>query len=228
MTSKQDSFDFGDWKAKPWEAVQAPMTVGNKAGTAVNLELLKDIGKKISTIPSDFNIHPQLKKIFQARLTSIETGEHIDMATAEALAFATLLNEGFSVRLSGQDVERGAFSQRHAILVDQKKVYNYRPIMNVLPENERTPDRFTVVNSHLSEYGALGFEYGYSITNPNCLTIWEAEFGDFANGAQIIIDNYIASGESKWDVQTGLVVLLPHGMDGQGPEHSSGRMERYL
>ncbi|EAR96872.1 oxoglutarate dehydrogenase (succinyl-transferring), E1 component (macronuclear) [Tetrahymena thermophila SB210] len=227
MTSKEESFNVADWKAKPWEVVDVMQTGGMK-GTAFDLNMLKDIGKKICEIPTDFNIHPQLKKIFQARQQSVETGEHIDMATAEALAFATLLTEGFNIRISGQDVERGTFSQRHAVLNDQVSVKKIKPILQCLPENQRNDQRFTVVNSHLSEYGVLGFEYGYSITNPNCLTIWEGQFGDFANGAQIIIDNYLASGEAKWNVQTGLVVLLPHGMDGQGPEHSSGRMERFL
>jgi 2-oxoglutarate dehydrogenase E1 component len=148
------------------------------------------------------------------------------MATAEALAFASILKGGYGVRLSGQDVERGTFSQRHAVLIDQETQKKFKPIRNCLPENEGR--RFTVSNSHLSEFGVLGFEYGYSITDPNTLVLWEAQFGDFANEAQVIIDNFIASGEAKWKIPTSLVMLLPHGMDGQGPEHSSGRLERFL
>lgn len=148
------------------------------------------------------------------------------MATAESLAFASLLNNGFSVRLSGQDVERGTFSHRHAVLIDQKTEDKFYPIKNILTKNSNIV--FSVNNSHLSEFGALGFEYGYSISNQNYLTIWEAQFGDFANGAQVMIDNFISSGELKWGVQSGLVLLLPNGMDGQGPEHSSARMERYF
>lgn len=182
MRSKEESFNVADWKAKPWEVVNMIQTGGMK-GTSFDADLLKDIGKKICEVPAGFNIHPQLKKIFQARAQSIETGEHIDMATAEALAFSTLLTEGYNIRISGQDVERGTFSQRHAVLNDQVSVKKIKPVLQCLPEGQRKDERFTVVNSHLSEYGVLGFEYGYSITNPNCLTIWEGQFGDFANGA---------------------------------------------
>lgn len=144
------------------------------------------------------------------------------MATMESLAFASLLKEGFDVRLSGQDVERGTFSHRHAVLSDQKIDREKFTFLKTI--NPKT----TICNSHLSEFGVMGFEYGYSITNPNCLVIWEAQFGDFANVAQIMIDNFVVSGETKWGVQSALVLNLPHGMDGQGPEHSSARLERFL
>ena len=140
----------------------------------------------------------------------------------ESLAFGTLLHQGYGVRLSGQDVERGTFSHRHAYISDQEKdVSKFLFLKQISP-------KITVSNSHLSEYGVLGFEYGYTITNPNYLTIWEAQFGDFANGASIMIDNYIVAAEPKWGIQSGIVMNLPHGMDGQGPEHSSARLERYL
>ena len=156
----------------------------------------------------------------------IETGEGIDWGFAEALAFATLLVEGNHVRLSGQDVERGTFSHRHAVVHDQENGQRYCPLDHVI--SNQNAEMFTVSNSSLSEFGVLGFEMGYSMENPNSLVIWEAQFGDFANGAQVIFDNFLSSGEAKWLRQTGLVVLLPHGYDGQGPEHSSGKLERYL
>jgi 2-oxoglutarate dehydrogenase E1 component len=156
----------------------------------------------------------------------IETGEGLDWATAESLAFATLLVEGNHVRLSGQDVERGTFSHRHSVLHDQNTGAKYCPLDNVLMNQEE--EMFTVSNSSLSEFAVLGFELGYSMENPNSLVCWEAQFGDFANGAQVIFDQFLSSGESKWLRQAGLVVMLPHGYDGQGPEHSSARLERYL
>lgn len=167
-----------------------------------------------------------IKKIYDQRKESIEAGTGIDFATAESLAFGMLLKEGFNVRFSGQDVERGTFSHRHAVLVDQKTNRKYYPMHSLLEEKDHL--NYQIENSLLSEYAVLGYEYGYSITNPNTLCIWEAQFGDFANGAQIVIDNYISSGETKWGVESGLVLNLPHGMDGQGPEHSSARMERFL
>ncbi len=166
-------------------------------------------------IPSTFNIHPTIKKIYELRKKSIEIGEGIDFGTAESLAFGSLLNEGFNVRLSGQDVERGTFSHRHAVLTDQQTEERYVPLHSLLNPNDKW--RFQIENSFLSEYAAMGFEYGYALTNPNTLTIWEGQFGDFANGSQIIVDNYLTSGESKWTVQNGIVINLPHGMDGQGP-----------
>lgn len=184
---------------------------------------MSDVFKKVTTWPKDFNIHPTIKKIFDERIKNFNNNENLDWATMESLAFGTLLAEGYGVRLSGQDVERGTFSHRHALISDQQKdIEKFNFYKSISPEN------VTITNSHLSEYGVSGFEYGYSVTNPNFLTIWEAQFGDFANGAATIVDNYLVSGESKWGNQSGLVFNLPHGMDGQGPEHSSGRLERFL
>ena len=169
-------------------------------------------------------MHPRLRRVIQQRRKAIEEGSGIDWATAEHLAFASLLVEGFPVRLSGEDVGRGTFSQRHAVIYDQTTEEKYIPLLHLKPKQAS----IEVIDSILSEEGVLGFEYGYSLADPNCLTIWEAQFGDFANGAQVYYDQFISSGESKWLRLCGLVNLLPHGYEGQGPEHSSARLERFL
>ncbi|CAG8472073.1 5523_t:CDS:2 [Racocetra fulgida] len=192
--------------------------------TGSTLESLKHIGQVISSYPNNFHVHSGLVRMLKARAKSIEDGENIDWSTAESLAFGSLLLEGKHVRLSGQDVERGTFSQRHAVLHDQENESQYVPLNDLRPGQAR----YVVCNSSLSEFGTLGFELGYSLVDPNSLILWEAQFGDFVNNAQCIIDQFISSGEKKWLQRTGLVVLLPHGYDGQGPEHSSGRIERFL
>ncbi|CAG9314202.1 unnamed protein product [Blepharisma stoltei] len=194
--------------------------------TGVKVERLKEIGIKCSSLPESINAHPGVKKLYKNRLASIEKGQDIDWPTAEALAWGSILTiEKYPVRLSGQDVERGTFSQRHAIIQDQKiDLQKYIPLRHI----DDSQSLFYAINSHLSEYAALGFEYGYSLNNPNALVMWEAQFGDFANGAQIVIDQFISSGEVKWGQPSGLVLLLPHGYDGQGSEHSNARLERFL
>jgi 2-oxoglutarate dehydrogenase E1 component len=192
--------------------------------TGVDLGKLREIGQKITTVPPGFHLHRTLNRFFENRRKSIETGANIDWATAEALAICSLLLDGNKVRLSGQDSERGTFSQRHAVLIDQETEERYTPF-NHLHEGQA---RFEVINSMLSEEAVLGFEYGYSLAEPNALTMWEAQFGDFANGAQVVFDQFISSGERKWLRMSGLVCLLPHGYEGQGPEHSSARLERFL
>jgi len=192
--------------------------------TGVAIATLKDIGEKITALPPDFHLHRTLNRFLENRRKAIETGANIDWATGEALAFSSLLLEGHRVRLSGQDSERGTFSQRHSVLIDQETEQRYTPF-NHLADGQ---GRFEVINSMLSEEAVLGFEYGYSLAEPNALTLWEAQFGDFANGAQVIFDQFISSGERKWLRMSGLVCLLPHGYEGQGPEHSSARLERFL
>ncbi|GFY83622.1 2-oxoglutarate dehydrogenase, E1 component [Actinidia rufa] len=215
-----------DWLSAYWTGYKSPEQISRVRNTGVKPEILKNVGKAITTLPENFKPHRAVKKIFADRAQVIETGEGIDWGFAEALAFATLLVEGNHVRLSGQDVERGTFSHRHAVLHDQETGDIYCPLDHVVMNQDE--EMFTVSNSSLSEFGVLGFELGYSMEHPNQLVIWEAQFGDFANGAQVIFDNFLSSGEAKWLRQTGLVVLLPHGYDGQGPEHSSARVERYL
>src|SRR6201981_3978598 len=192
--------------------------------TGVALATLKEIGAKITAIPQGFHLHRTLQRFLDNRRKAVEIGEGIDWSTAEALAFCSLLLEGRPVRLSGQDTERGTFSQRHSVLIDQDNEDRYIPF-NHLGERQA---RFEVINSMLSEEAVLGFEYGYSLAEPNALTLWEAQFGDFANGAQVVFDQFVSSGERKWLRMSGLVCLLPHGYEGQGPEHSSARLERFL
>jgi 2-oxoglutarate dehydrogenase E1 component len=192
--------------------------------TGVEIAKLKEIGDKITTLPPGFHLHRTLNRFFDSRRKSIETGANIDWSTGEALAFCSLLLEGHKVRLSGQDSERGTFSQRHSVLHDQENDNRYTPFAH-LGEGQA---RFEVINSMLSEEAVLGFEYGYSLAEPDTLTLWEAQFGDFANGAQVLFDQFISSGERKWLRMSGLVCLLPHGYEGQGPEHSSARLERFL
>lgn len=215
-----------DWLAAYWAGFKGPEQLSRIRNTGVKPEILKEVGKSLVTIPEDFSAHRGIKRVYDARLQAIESEKGLDWAMAESLAFATLLVEGNHVRLSGQDVERGTFSHRHAVIHDQKTGDKYTPLNRVLPHQAK--DMFSISNSSLSEFGVLGFELGYSMENPNSLVLWEAQFGDFANGAQVIFDQFLSSGESKWLRQTGLVCLLPHGYDGQGPEHSSARWERFL
>jgi 2-oxoglutarate dehydrogenase E1 component len=207
-----------------WSPINLPK--GDIRNTGISVDRLKVLGYKMSTLPPNFNAHANIMKLYKQREQSIMRESGIDWGTGEALAWASLLvDDKTHVRISGEDVERGTFSHRHSVLKDQSvNGKKYTPLQNL----DKDQAKFTAVNSLLSEYGVLGFEYGYSIANPNSLVIWEAQFGDFANGAQIIFDQFICSGEAKWGQQTGLVVLLPHGYDGQGAEHSCGRMERLL
>ena len=192
--------------------------------TGVDIGTLKEIGRKITTLPADFHLHRTLNRFLDSRRKSIETGLNIDWATGEALAICSLLLDGNRVRLSGQDSERGTFSQRHSVLTDQETEQPYTPFNHLSPDQAR----YEVINSMLSEEAVLGFEYGFSLAEPSALTMWEAQFGDFANGAQVLFDQFISSGERKWLRMSGLVCLLPHGYEGQGPEHSSARLERFL
>jgi 2-oxoglutarate dehydrogenase E1 component len=224
--SLKAEFDPKNWRSPTYHSVVDYTKLGRLSRTGVDSSDLKEIGQKLTNIPEGFTLHHTIKKIYDQRRKAFETGTGLDFAMAESLAFGSLLNEGFNVRLSGQDVERGTFSQRHAVVVDQKTDEKYFPLTSLLSEEDKW--RCQIGNSILSEYAVMGFEYGYALTNPNTLTIWEAQFGDFANGAQIVIDNYLTSGESKWNVQNSLVLNLPHGNDGAGPEHSSARVERFL
>ncbi|MFL5097990.1 MAG: 2-oxoglutarate dehydrogenase E1 component [Xanthobacteraceae bacterium] len=215
-----------DWLDGRWAGFKAARDAEEprRGDTGVAVEELKEIGRKITAVPKDFHVHRTIQRFLDARAKTIETGDGIDWSTAEALAICSLLAEGFPVRLSGQDTERGTFSQRHSVLIDQQSEQRYIPF-NHLTERQ---GRFEVINSMLSEEAVLGFEYGYSLAEPNALTMWEAQFGDFANGAQVVFDQFISSGERKWLRMSGLVCLLPHGYEGQGPEHSSARLERFL
>jgi 2-oxoglutarate dehydrogenase E1 component len=215
-----------DWLDGRWSGFK---TAGDaedprRGKTGVEIATLKSIGEKITTLPPGFHLHRTLNRFLESRRKSIETGVGIDWSTGEALAICSLLLDGHRVRLSGQDSERGTFSQRHSVLIDQETENRHTPF-NHLAEGQA---RYEVINSMLSEEAVLGFEYGYSLSEPNALTMWEAQFGDFANGAQVLFDQFISSGERKWLRMSGLVCLLPHGYEGQGPEHSSARLERFL
>jgi len=212
------------WFDGAWSRFKPGLGKDKRGASGVDKKLLTEIGKKIAKVPTNFNIHKTLKKIFDLRIQAIKEGKGIDWTTAESLAFGSLLTEGFSVRLSGQDSGRGTFSQRHAVLRNQDNHERYVPLNNITKGQKH----FEIIDSLLSEFAVLGFEFGYSISEPETLVLWEAQFGDFANGAQIIIDQFISSGESKWGRASGLVMLLPHGYEGQGPEHSSARLERFL
>jgi len=214
-----------DWFEGRWAGLgrpDEPVLGRRNIATAISDEELNKLGDVLTRVPEGVTIHKTLQRILDAKKQMFDSGEGFDWATAEALAFGSLLADGNGVRLSGQDSGRGTFSQRHAVWVDQKTGQKYIPLTTI------DGGRFEVRDSPLSEFGVLGFEYGYSLADPRCLVLWEAQFGDFANGAQSIIDQFIAAGEAKWLRASGLVLLLPHGFEGQGPEHSSARLERYL
>ncbi|MFQ5533651.1 MAG: 2-oxoglutarate dehydrogenase E1 component [Sphingomonadales bacterium] len=212
-----------DWLEGRWSGFEIASGDERRGRTAVDIEDLKRIGAALTTVPEGFHLHRTIKRQLENKRRMFETGEGIDWATGEALAFGSLVDDGHRVRLSGQDSGRGTFSQRHAVLTDQSNESRFLPINNL-----GGGERFEVIDSMLSEVAVLGFEYGYSLADPTALILWEAQFGDFANGAQVIVDQFISSAESKWLRMSGLVMLLPHGYEGQGPEHSSARLERYL
>lgn len=215
-----------DWLDGRWANMQRSDQESYQRGeTGIAPEIIKKIGKVLYTKPLGFNIHNTINRLLQSRKDMFDGNKKFDWATAEALAFGSLLLEGYPVRLSGQDSGRGTFSQRHSALVDQTTEKRFYPLNEIDPPQQA---KFEVIDSLLSEYAVLGFEYGYSLAEPNTLTLWEAQFGDFANGAQIMLDQFIASGEAKWLRMSGLTMLLPHGFEGQGPEHSSARLERFL
>jgi 2-oxoglutarate dehydrogenase E1 component len=216
-----------DWLDGRWAGLKAAqdMIDDDRRGlTGVDLGKINQIAARITTTPNGFSVHKTIQRFLDNRRQAVETGEGVDWATGEALAFGCLLDEGYPVRLSGQDCERGTFSQRHSVLIDQQTEARYIPLNHIRDGQ----GRFEVINSMLSEEAVLGFEYGYSLAEPKALTLWEAQFGDFANGAQVVFDQFISSGERKWLRMSGLVCLLPHGYEGQGPEHSSARLERFL
>ncbi len=229
----EDEFERGkthepnkaDWLDGHWSGLGvAPDGEDRRGRTGVSIKRLKDLGRRVTSFPENFAVHKTLQRVIGARRKAIESGKGLDWASAEMLAFATLLDEGFPVRLSGQDSGRGTFSQRHSRAIDQNTEERYTFLHHV----SKNQGSFEVIDSLLSEEAVLGFEYGYSLTVPNTLTMWEAQFGDFANGAQMVVDQFISAGERKWLRMSGLVMLLPHGYEGQGPEHSSARLERYL
>eukprot|EP01022_Parablepharisma_sp_SALTPOND_P016657 TRINITY_DN2495_c0_g1_i1.p1 TRINITY_DN2495_c0_g1~~TRINITY_DN2495_c0_g1_i1.p1 ORF type:complete len:893 (-),score=107.39 TRINITY_DN2495_c0_g1_i1:2088-4766(-) len=220
--AKNLQFSWDEWKPKV--SNRTPRTFEGNKNTGIKLDRLHSLSEKVNNLPKDFEAHPLVRKVYDQRRKTVQEGAGIDWATGESLAWASLLEEGHNIRLSGQDVQRGTFSHRHSYLHSQVKDEVYIPLRNIA-KNQGT---FTACNSSLSELGVLGFEIGYSYADPNNLVMWEGQFGDFANGAQVMIDAYIASAEAKWGVQTGIVLLLPHGYDGQGSEHSSARLERYL
>jgi 2-oxoglutarate dehydrogenase E1 component len=215
-----------DWLEGKWAGLNRgeEEETRSEETTGVAIETLHEVGLALATVPDGFNLNPKITRQLEAKRVATETGEGIDWATGEALAFGTLLLDKHRIRLSGEDCQRGTFSQRHAVLVDQSNQNEYVPLNNIRADQSK----IEVFNSLLSEVGVLGFEYGYSVADPRTLVLWEAQFGDFANGAQAVIDQFIASGETKWLRMSGLTLLLPHGHEGQGPEHSSARVERYL
>ncbi|MBC7134215.1 MAG: 2-oxoglutarate dehydrogenase E1 component, partial [Oceanibaculum nanhaiense] len=213
-----------DWLEGAWSGMETASGDDRRGETSVPLEKLREIGLKLCEMPEGLDVNRKLVRQLEDRKKRLEAGESLDWATGEALAFGTLLTEGYPVRLSGQDSGRGTFSHRHAVVIDQTTEERYVPLAN-LSENQA---QFEVIDSPLAEMSVLGFEYGYTLSEPRALVLWEAQFGDFTNGAQVVIDQFISSGENKWLRMSGLVMLLPHGYEGQGPEHSSARLERYL
>ncbi|MEL6754103.1 MAG: 2-oxoglutarate dehydrogenase E1 component, partial [Pseudomonadota bacterium] len=213
-----------DWLDGRWSHLDREGEKYQRGKTAIKEDTMAEVGAALTRAPEGFPLHKTVARLLETRAKMFETGEGFDWATAEALAFGSLLTEGYRVRLSGQDSTRGTFSQRHSGLVNQDTEERYYPLNHIRAGQAN----YEVIDSMLSEYAVLGFEYGYSLAEPNALTLWEAQFGDFANGAQIMFDQFISSGERKWLRMSGLVMLLPHGFEGQGPEHSSARLERFL
>lgn len=220
-TSKLTEFMESTWKGFVRQKLEAML---QPVDTSYSIDALKDISKIVSTVPSGVKFVKKAERILDGRAKMVFENDALDWGMGETLAYGSLLEEGFNIRISGQDVERGTFSHRHAILRDE--ISEER--INLLNTNQKNKGQMTIYNSLLSEYGVLGFDYGYAMAYPNTLTIWEAQFGDFSNGAQIVFDQYISAAEDKWKMQNGIVILLPHGYEGQGSEHSSARIERYL